>query len=352
MSAFKSVKNPAMMILEAGVNHEGDINQAISLVNEAAKSGADYIKFQTYTAERLAAPNSPSYWNLDDEPTISQRKLFSKFDGFNKSDYFKLSNHARKMGIGFMTTCFDEIWVDELESVISLYKIASADITNLALVKHVANKQKPILLSTGASTFTEIERALETISEVNNEEVCLMHCVLNYPTEPENANLMRIQSLLERFPNFTIGYSDHTRPNFSKIALPIAYALGARVFEKHFTLDKEKQGNDHYHSFNTDDTIEILEKLKIIDKSLEFNENNFVAIQANAREFARRGIYAKIDIKNGDLIQELNTIALRPTHKPDGIDSDSLSKIIGKRLIIDVKKGEAITSRCFSGEES
>lgn len=348
MSAFVSAKNPVMIILEAGVNHEGDFDQAISLVNEAAKSGADYIKFQTYTAGRLAAPNSPSYWNLEDEPTNSQRELFSKFDGFKKSDYLNLATHAKKMGIGFMSTCFDEIWVDELDSILSLYKIASADITNLSLIKHVANKQKPIILSTGASTFIEIKKALETIYEVNNQEICLMHCVLNYPTEPENANLLRIKSLQESFPNVTIGYSDHTRPYFSKNALPIAHALGARVFEKHFTLDKEKQGNDHYHSFNTEDTIEIIEKLRMVDKSLIYSEIDFVAIQANAREFARRGVYAKKDMKTGDMIEEINTIALRPTHKPDGIDADSLPQIIGKRLIVDVAEGEAITSHCFS----
>ena len=350
MSAFVSPKNPAMIILEAGVNHDGDINQALRLVEKAAESGADYIKFQTYTASRLAAKNSPSYWNLEEEPITSQRELFSKFDGFSKSDYFQLANHANKLGIGFMTTCFDEIWVDELDSIIGIYKIASADITNYPLLKHVARKQKPILLSTGASTFSEIESALETIAEFSNAEVCIMHCVLNYPTESENANLMRINHLREHFPNHTIGYSDHTRPSFSKQALPIAYSLGASVFEKHFSMDKNRKGNDHYHSFETQDTIDLIANFKVIRDALHYSEENYVTIQQDARQYARRGLYAKKNMQKGELIEEGNVEALRPTHKPNGIDANAISRIIGKRLISDLRAGEPITELHFSSE--
>lgn len=344
MSAFISKTNPALIILEAGVNHDGDFQKAKDLISEAAKSGADYIKFQTYTANRLAAKDSPSYWNLKEEPTTSQIELFSKYDGFKTEDYFALASHARDRKIGFMTTCFDEIWVDELDEIIPMYKIASADITNFGLIKHIASKNKPIILSTGAATFLEIKSAVELIRLESDQEICIMHCVLNYPTESQNANLNRITDLVKGFKKTTIGYSDHTRPESSHMAIQTAYSLGARVFEKHFTLNKSLGGNDHYHSFGTLDWIEQIDSLRMLEKMSSYSEENFIEIQTSARQFARRGLYASKPLIKGQIITEGDLIALRPTYRPGGIDADSSSILINKKLAGDHYAGQPMTS--------
>lgn len=342
-STFLSSKNPALFILEAGVNHEGQIDIAYELINSASKSGADFIKFQTYTAEKLAAKNSPSYWNLDEEPINSQIELFSKFDGFSKDDYINLASYAAKMGIGFMTTCFDEEWVDQLDPVLPMYKIASADITNFSLMSHVASKKKPIILSTGASSFDEISSALDLIKSISNSPISIMHCVLNYPTEFENANLDRILELSNVFDGVTIGYSDHTRPEFSRMAIQTAFSLGARVFEKHFTLDKTLKGNDHYHSFDADDCVRIISTLQVLDKMKNFSESNFLGIQSDARSFARRGLYARRSVKKGDILLKNHIISLRPRFTPNGVPAEELFNSLGKVLSKDLLAGEPLT---------
>jgi N-acetylneuraminate synthase len=343
MGIFFSGKNPALFILEAGVNHDGDFQKAKELIKAAAQTGADFIKFQTYTASRLAAKNSPSYWNLEEEPTTSQIELFSKYDGFDTEDYIALASYAKDCGIGFMTTCFDEIWVEELDQIIPIYKIASADITNFGLIKHIASKNKPIILSTGAASFIEIRAAVEVIKQESEQEICLMHCVLNYPTEYENANLNRISNLAREFSQITIGYSDHTRPEISKLAIQTAYTLGARVFEKHFTLNKLLQGNDHYHSFNVQDCRTQIDGLRTLESMSKYLEEGFIEIQSAARQFARRGLYASRPLMKGHIVTESDLIALRPTYRPRGVDADSLSILLNRSLATDHEAGQPIT---------
>lgn len=343
-SNFSSSNNAALFILEAGVNHEGEIDNAYELIKSASKSGADFIKFQTYTAEKLAAKNSPSYWNLEEEPIDSQIDLFSKYDGFSKADYLNLANYAAKIGIGFLTTCFDEEWVDELDPVLTMYKVASADITNFSLLSHIASKGKPIILSTGASSFNEISKALDLIRSFSNSPISIMHCVLNYPTEFENANLDRILELSKMFGGVTIGYSDHTRPEFSTLALQTAFSLGARVFEKHFTLDKTLKGNDHYHSFDVADCARIISSLRILDKMKNFSETNFLTIQNDARIFARRGLYARISVRKGEILSKNHIIALRPTFTPNGVPAEELFNTLGRVLLKDLLVGEPLTT--------
>jgi sialic acid synthase SpsE len=344
MSSFFSERNPALFILEAGVNHDGDFQKAKELIKAAAQTGADYIKFQTYTANRLAAKHSPSYWNLDEEPTTSQIELFSKYDALETNDYFDLASFARDCNIGFMTTCFDEIWVDALDEIIPIYKVASADITNFGLIEHIARKNKPIILSTGAAHITEIRAAVELIKNVSDQEICVLHCVLNYPTEYENANLDRISKLAKDFDQITVGYSDHTRPEFSHVAIQTAYTLGARVFEKHFTLDKSLRGNDHYHSFNTLDFQTQLETLRKIEKMSQYTEDGFIETQELARQFARRGLYVSKDLAKGHVITRADLVALRPTFYPDGINAEKIEFVVGKSLLRNLTKGDPITS--------
>ena len=330
------------IILEAGVNHDGNKERAFQLVESAAKSGADYIKFQTYTSEKLAAKYSPSYWDLSEESTTSQRELFSKYDGFKTQDYFELAAEANRLGIGFMTTCFDVDWVDALDSILPQYKIASADITNYSLLAHIARKGKPLLISTGAATFEEIHEAVRLVRDISQAKISLLHCVLNYPTSPENASLARITRLIEEFPGIEIGYSDHTKPVDSFRAIQCAYDLGARVFEKHFTWDSGGIGNDHYHSFTENEASVLISELNKNRLLLTYNDNDFLEVQEAARSFARRGLYAKRDLQVGEVIRETDLIPLRPPIGPNGFFGNQIDSVIGRKVSLTIMAGDAI----------
>jgi len=330
------------LILEAGVNHDGDRSRAFELIAAAAESGADYIKFQTYTSEKLAAKHSPSYWDLSEEPVTSQRTLFSKYDKFTPHDYFEFAQEANRLGIGFMTTCFDNEWVDKLDQILPQYKIASADITNFSLLTHVASKGKAMLISTGAATFEEVHAAVNLVQGVSNVKVTLLHCVLNYPTSASEAALNRISRLMEEFPGLEIGYSDHTKPLDSFAAIQTAYVLGARVFEKHFTWNAEGVGNDHYHSFTGPDATKLVSELERTQTLLQYDDSYFISSQESARLFARRGLYTSRDLEIGEVICEMDIIPLRPPVGSDGFAGNEIRSLVGKVVTVPIAKGEAI----------
>ena len=244
---------PPYVIAEAGVNHEGDLNLAKRLVREAAEGGADAIKFQTYKAENIASRNSPAYWDMNKEPIESQFQLFKKYDKFWKKEYEDLRTFSDSCGIEFISTPFDRESAFFLNDLMNVFKISSSDITNRPFIEYICQFEKPIILSTGASYLHEIVEAVEWIEAFDNQ-LALLHCVLNYPTKDENANLGMIPDLRKRFPDKLVGYSDHTLPGDMKV-LEMATLLGARILEKHFTYDKALAGNDHYHAMDKQDLL-------------------------------------------------------------------------------------------------
>ena len=217
-------------IAEAGVNHEGSLEEAKKLINAAKEGGADAIKFQTYKANKIASKNSPSYWNLKKEKTKSQFELFSKYDFFDEKHYEILFKYCKKKKIEFMSTPFDIDAVNFLNPLLNVFKISSSDITNFPLIDEIRKKRKPIILSTGASTLKEIKDALRLIKK-SVKKIILMHCILNYPTKNEDANLNMITSLKKEFPDCIIGYSDHTLPSKDMQNLLTSYLLGGKVIE-------------------------------------------------------------------------------------------------------------------------
>ena len=184
------------MIAEIGVNHEGSLSKAKRLIDAAAQAGAHAAKFQTYKAENLASVNSKAYWDTKLEKTKSQYQLFKKYDSFNEKEYIKLSLHCKKRKIDFLSTPFDINSVNFLNPIMKYYKIASADITNLPLIEAIAKKRKPVLLSTGASKISEIKFAVNFLKKKGCPNVSILHCILNYPTNYENANLNMIKSVI------------------------------------------------------------------------------------------------------------------------------------------------------------
>jgi N-acetylneuraminate synthase len=270
---------------------------------------------------------------LKAEPTESQYELFGKYDSFDFADYFELAEFCKSQKIEFMTTCFDINSVRILKEIISRFKIASADVTNFQLIREIALTKKPILLSTGAASFEEVSNAVDFIMSVNeNCDLTLLHCVLNYPTEIGNAQIERVAALKKRFPTHKIGYSDHTKPVDSLVAILGAYCFGARFFEKHFTLNKEMPGNDHYHSFDPNDLEISIHSLRKLEQSTLFDEKRFLSIQELARRNARRGLYLARDKMSGEILSAEDLIPLRPTVE-NGVSADLFFDSIGKRLV-------------------
>ena len=256
------------VIAEIGVNHEGSMELARRLIREAKAGGCHAAKFQTYKAGMLASRHSPAYWDTTKEPTPSQYALFKKYDYFGEPQYRELAAYCAEIGIDFASTPFDDAAIDFLDELMPFFKVASADLTNVPLLRRVAGKGKPVLLSTGASTLGEIDEAIVQLKTHGCPSVVLLHCVLNYPTPNEHAHLAMIKGLVRAYPDLLIGYSDHTLPDPSMTPLVTAYLLGARVLEKHFTYDKTLPGNDHYHAMDQDDAGRLFAQLRTVGELL------------------------------------------------------------------------------------
>ena len=323
------------------MNHEGSIDRAEKLIVSAARGGADGVKFQTYKADLIAIKDSPSYWDLSEEATDSQYKLFSKYDSFGSNEYQRLHNVCVECGVDFLSTPFDLGAVEMLSPYVPFFKIASADITNLPLIRKVAASSKPVVISSGASSLAEIAIAVSELEAGGCRDICVMHCVLNYPTECDNANLAMLASIHSSFPDVALGYSDHTKPEPSLSALTSSWLLGAKVIEKHFTLDKSLKGNDHYHSMDEMDLINLQERFSLLS-SLVGSERVKRPLHSEqlSRVNARRGIVAKGDLKKGDLLSENNLICKRPVA---GIAASNWDAILGAELLVDLENDQPIT---------
>ena len=319
------------IIAEIGVNHEGSFDLAKKLIDLAKEGGANAAKFQTYKADSLAAKESPSYWDTTKEKTQSQNELFKKYDSFNADDYLELSKYCEQLGIDFLSTPFDDDAINFLAPVMPFFKIASADITNLPFLKKIALKKKPIVLSTGASTIDEIDNAVKTIKQVGSNEIALLHCILNYPTPYELANLGMIKGMISKYGDkHIVGYSDHTLPDKNMSSLVTAYLYGAVIIEKHFTHDKSLPGNDHYHAMDVNDLKNfknIINRIKISTGKLLNKEP--IKSEEISRLNARRSIVLKSDMKKGDSILEKNITYKRPG---TGISPVFWDKILGKKV--------------------
>lgn len=352
---YKKVQEQGYYIIaEAGVNYYefaerfaiSPLEAAKMMVKAAAENGADAIKFQTYKAKFLAMKDSPGAWDRNDIPVETQFELFQMYDRLGEDEYRELSLYAETLGIEFISTPFDLESADYLEPYMEEYKISSSDISNIPLMTKIAQKNLPIILSTGASAVDEIDDAVALIKKYNNRQLTLLHCVLEYPTPFENANLLKIQTLAKRYPDVIVGYSDHTKPDAMMDVLKTAFLLGAKVIEKHFTLDKTiKKKNDHFHSMDCDD----LKKLKT---SLEFIKiicgNEALGCQDDeitTRNSVRRSAVAAKPIMKGEILTEEMVIFKRPG---TGIAPKEFLKMIGKTAVRDICEDTLLKSEDFA----
>ena len=245
-----------VLIAEIGVNfydlaeQEGISNMEAAkyMIDEAKDCGITVVEFQSYKAESIVS--------LTDEGAAeSQYESLKRTDEFGVDEYRELAEYCQYKGMKFLSTPLDFESVDYLDEFMDIYKISSFDITNIPFIKYIASKNKPILLSTGASTIREIKQAVSAIEEVSFVDIAIMHSVLSFPTSYEDANLLMIKDLAENFPDYEIGYSDHTKSDENMSLLTTAYNYGANILEKHFTIDKSLPGEDHEYSMDPDDVI-------------------------------------------------------------------------------------------------
>lgn len=315
-----------LVIAEAGVNHEGSMEIARRLVAEAAAGGADAIKFQTYRADTLASKDSPAYWDLSKEPTTSQHELFKKHDGFWRKEFETIARWCEEDGIEFLSTPFDLESAAFLDGMMDAFKISSSDITNRPFIEWMAARGKPVLLSTGAADLHEVQEALSWIAP-HGVPVCLLHCVLNYPTPDANAHLGMITDLKRRFPECRIGYSDHTLPRDME-TLEVATLLGAEILEKHFTHDKTLPGNDHYHAMDTRDLAAFRARWGRVQTLLGSFDVAALPEEAPARAHARRSLVAARAIPAGAVVTAEDLTWKRPAH---GISPRQIHEVVGLR---------------------
>ena len=333
------------IIAEAGVNHNGDYDLAIRLIDEAVEAGAHAIKWQIYKASTLCVKDSPRFWDWEGEADKqgTQFDSYSLLDKFPLEDYRKLANYCKEKGIEFMATPFDEEAIEFMESInVSSYKISSSDCTNIPLIRKIARCQKPIILSTGAATLGDIELAVNTIESEGNSQIILLHCILKYPTEPKDANLKMITTLKNLFPQYVIGFSDHTLG----IAVPLAsVGFGAQVIEKHYTVDKTLPlSADHWLSVDPRELKELVDGAADVKVAIGKSWARPIASEEPAKQNARRSIVSNTNIKKGDIITESMLTAKRPG---SGIHPKFMDMIIGSTAKEDIAEDTIISLTSF-----
>ena len=325
------------IIAEAGVNHNGSLDIAKKLVDEAKKSGADCIKFQTFIAENIISKNAKQakYQTKNIGKEQSQLEMIKKLE-LSFEDFKQLNNYCIEKNIDFLSTAFDLESIDFLESLsMNTWKIPSGEITNLPYLIKIAKLKKKVILSTGMSTMQEIEDAVNIFKKYGTNDITILHCTTQYPTLFEDVNLNAMLSIKEKF-GYDVGYSDHTKG----IEVPIAaVALGATVIEKHFTLDNNMIGPDHKASLQPDELKKMVESIRNIELSLGDGRKVVANSEKENMSIARKSIVAKKSIRKGQLLSEENITVKRPG---DGISPMKWFDVLGTVAIRDFEEDELI----------
>lgn len=321
MFPFKRV----FIIAEAGVNHNGSLNIAKKMIDAAKLSGADAIKFQTFKAEdiAIATAKKATYQAANTKGTSSQRDMLKALE-LKDSDFISLAKYARKKRIVFLSSAFDKGSVDLLDKIgVAAFKIASGEITNLPLIKYIAQKRKPIILSTGMSNLKEIKIAIDTIKSHGVNNITLLHCVSEYPVRLENVNLKAMQTLKNNF-KVPVGFSDHTNGIATAAA---AVAMGATVIEKHFTLSRRMRGPDHKASLEPDEFAVMVSFVRQVEKTLGNGIKKATKLEERIKKDVRKSLVAKIAIPKDIKISASMIDIKRPG---TGIAPANLNKVLGK----------------------
>ena len=326
-----------VIIAEAGVNHNGSVKLAKQMIEEAARAGADYIKFQTFKPEKLVSKyaQKADYQKKTTGNNESQLQMLEKL-ALSYDDFVELKRYCEQSGIGFLSTPFDEDSIRFLDSLdMDFWKIPSGEITNYPYLVQIAQTGRDIVLSTGMCEMDEIADAMKVLEESGAGNISLLHCNTEYPTPYEDVNLLAMKQMRTAFKK-QVGYSDHT----VGIEVPIAaVALGAEIIEKHFTLDKNMEGPDHKASLEPLELSQMICSIRHIEKSLGDGNKKRTASEQHNIAAARKSIVAKCAILKGDIFTEANLTVKRPGN---GISPMRWKELIGTRAERDYLEDELI----------
>jgi pseudaminic acid synthase len=316
---------PVYVIAEAGSNHDRNLDQAKRLIDVAAAAGADAVKFQTFTADRIVAETTTRAKYLEGilPPGKTMSDLFRELE-LPREWHATLFEHATAAGLDFISTPFDFEAVDLLDSLgVKAFKVASYELWHLPLIREIASRGKPIICSTGMADLADIQDAVDTVAATGNDQLILLHCVVNYPPPFADLNLRAIETMRSAF-HVPVGYSDHS----PGITAPIvATALGAAVIEKHFTLSRDLAGPDHRFAIEPDELTSMVRAIRDAHDALGSGIKRMAPAEADLYLTARRSLFAARDIAAGTILSDDDVAVLRPG---TGIEVRDLPKVIGR----------------------
>lgn len=329
--------NPTFIVAEMSANHNQDFDQAVKILKAAKEAGADAIKLQTYTPDTMTLDSDQEHFQI--KGTIWEGKNLYRLyeEAYTPWEWHpKLKEIAEELGLDFFSSPFDHTAVDFLEEMeVAFYKVASFEVVDIPLLKKIAQTGKPVIMSTGMATLSEIGEAVSALREEGNRELALLKCTSAYPAPPEEMNLKTLPHLSQAF-GVPTGLSDHTLG----IAVPIAaVALGACIVEKHFTLSRKIVGPDSAFSLEPSEFKEMVQAIRVAEKAL-----GKVSYQRTEKEkttsFFRRSLFAAKDIKKGEILTTENIRSLRPAL---GLHPRYLQEVLGQQAKIDLPKGTPLT---------
>ena len=325
-----------LIIAEAGVNHNGSIEMARSLIDAAKEAGADYVKFQTAKLDALVSKNAvmADYQKKNTGHEESQKDMLAKLL-LPFSDFIALSDYCREKQIGFLSTPFDMESIAFLEDLVPFWKVPSGEITNYPYLVAIGKTKKPVILSTGMCELSEIDDAVSVLRENGTAELTLLHCNTQYPTPYRDVNLRAMETLKSRY-HVNVGYSDHTAGTEVPVA---AVALGASVIEKHFTLDKTLPGPDHKASLEPEELRRMVRAIRNVEAALGSSEKKVSPSEQENLLVARKSIVAARRISKGEFLSESNLTAKRPG---TGISPMKWKQVVGTRAVKDFEEDELI----------
>jgi len=328
---------PVFFVAEAGVNHNGDPGLALKLVDVAADAGADAVKFQTFRTDALVTRQAPkaAYQRAATGGGDSQHAMLSRLE-LDGAAHAALRDHSVRRGIVFFSTPFDEASADDLDELgVALFKVPSGEITNVPLLRHLAAKRRPLIVSTGMSTLDEVARAVEVIRSAGDPPLALLHCLSAYPAPAAEMNLRAMETLRARF-GVPVGLSDHTAGLAVSLA---AVARGAAIIEKHFTLDKTLPGPDHAASLDPVELRALVQGVREVESALGDGEKRAMPCELDTRRVARRSLVAARPLRAGEA---LTRDAVRIKRPGTGIPPSELERALGRRVRRDVAADEVI----------
>jgi N-acetylneuraminate synthase len=329
---------PCFIIAEAGVNHNGSLDCAKQLIDAACKSGADAVKFQTFSADRIASRTArkADYQLRTTDVEESQYTMLKKLE-LPPEDFHVLAEYTKKKGVVFLSSPFDCESVDILEKAgVDAYKIPSGEITNVPLLRHIAGKRKPVILSTGMAEMEEIAEAVKLFRNLGIRDLILLHCVTSYPAASDTLNLQVIKTLRRTF-GIPVGFSDHSQGIFAAV---ISRVLGACVIEKHFTLDRNMPGPDHQASLEPDELAALVAAVRATDSALGDGKKHILPAEQAIKCIARKSLVAREDIPAGATVTQKMFEVKRPG---TGISPRDIELVVGRTAKRQIPRDTVLT---------